>query len=97
MKKFIIDFQLFENLYRSDAYELGDFLKQCFPNVKFEWDEDSKGWWTTDDDFVNIYSSHRTSYNGSVVSALKRKHRLKKHNQKLIVNSDFDRIQITLD
>ena len=86
-----------ENYYRDNTYKLGEFLKQQFPNVKFIWDEDSKGWWTTDEKFLNKYSSERTSYNYDAEEELKRVFHSQNYGQKLIVNSDFDKIQITLD
>lgn len=83
--------------YRDNTNKLGEFLKQQFPDVKFIWDEDSKGWWTTDERFLNKYSSKRTSYNYNAEEELKRVFRSQNYGQKLIVNSDFDRIQLTLD
>ena len=86
-----------ENYYRDSNYKLGEFLKQQFPNVKFIWDEDSKGWWTTDERLLNKYSSERTSYNYDAEEELKRIFCSQNYGQKLILNSDFDKIQITLD
>ena len=88
-----------ENLvnYRDNTYKLGGFLKQQFPGVKFLWDEDSKGWWTTDERFLNKYSSERTTYNYNAEKKLKRVFSSQNYGQKLIVNSDFDKIQLTLD
>ena len=86
-----------ENQYRDNAYKIGEFLKQRFPNVKFIWDEDSKGWWTTDERFLNKYSSERTSYNYKAEEKLKRAFMSQNYGQKLIVISDFDIIQFTID
>jgi len=79
--------------------ELGSFLSELFPFVEFIWDEDSKGFWTTDEDFLNTYSRERVSYDYKSEDILKRKYARKfsQFRSKLIVNSDFDRIQITLD
>ena len=85
------------DFYRENTYKLGEFLKQQFPNIKFIWDEDSKGWWTTDEKFLNKYSSERTTYDIGAEEELKRIFRSKNYGQNLIVNSDFDKIQITLD
>lgn len=79
--------------------ELGSFLSELFPLVEFIWDEDSKGFWTTDEDFLNTYSRERISYDYKSEDILKRKYATKfsQFRSTLIVNSDFDRIQITLD
>lgn len=77
--------------YRNRIYALGDFLKKEFPNVKFKWDEASKGWWTTDNKFVDTYSTDRTNFNSRKAKALKSK------VQDLVIVSDFDQVQITLD
>lgn len=88
---------MFEN-YRDDTYKLEDFLKKEFPNGKFIWDEDSKGWWTEDEDILNKYSSERVSSNDSDLTELQRKFSIKNRGfKKLIINDDFDRIQFTLD
>jgi len=86
-----------KDYYRDNAYKLGEFLKQKFPNVKFTWDEDSKGWWTTNKKFLNKYSSERTKYNYDAEEELKRIYSSENNVGKLIINSDFDKIQITLD
>ena len=80
-----------------NTYKLGEFLKQEFPRVKFVWDEGSNGWWTTDDKFLNKYSSERTLYNYDAEEELKRVFSSQNYGQKLILNSDFDKIQITID
>ena len=79
------------------TYNLGEFLKQEFPHVNFVWDEGSNGWWTTDEIFLNKYSSERASYNYDAEEELKRVFRSRNYGQKLIVNSDFDKIQLTID
>lgn len=83
--------------YSEQKQILGDFLKKHFPKVEFTWDEDSKGWWTADENFVNTYSSERISYNYKAEAKIKGLFRLEHDGRKLIVNSDFDWVQITLD
>lgn len=83
--------------YRNKSYNLKEFLKKEFPEVKFLWDESSKGWWTSDETFLNEYSSLRVTYNFISEIKLKRRFNSKNPPQKLIVNSDFNLIQITID
>lgn len=77
--------------YRNTAYALGKFLKKKFPKVKFTWDEDAKGWWTTDENFVDNYSEERANYNPKKAKALKSK------VKDLVIDGDFDSVLITLD
>jgi hypothetical protein len=70
---------------------LGKLLKKKFPNVKFTWNNDSKGYWTTDNKFVDKYSTHRTNVNHSA------RKKLKQSMNGLIINDDFDKIEITID
>jgi hypothetical protein len=77
-----------ETLYKET---LGKLLKKKFPNVKFVWNNDSKGYWTTDNKFVDKYSIHRTNVNHSARQALK------KSMNGLVINDDFDKIEITID
>ena len=70
---------------------LGTLLKKKFPNVKFVWNNDSKGYWTTDNNFVDKYSIHRSNVNHSA------RNQLKKSMKGLIINDDFDQIEITID
>lgn len=108
-KKFITKFEMFcesqnkhsvdgfENKYSANVIGIGDFLKHQFPDVKFVFDEESTGWWTTDKNILNKYSSERSSYNYEAEEDLKRRFRSQNYGQKLIVNSDYDKIQFTLD
>lgn len=66
-------------------------LKKKFPNVKFVWNADSKGYWTSDKNFVDRYSIHRANVNHSARESLK------KSMKGLIINDDFDKIEITID
>jgi hypothetical protein len=82
--------------YRNNCYNLGVFLKNEFPTVYFHWDEDSKGWWTEDEDFLNKYSMERNDDYEYDTNKLKYKYSQLRRG-KLIINSDFDKLQITLD
>ena len=97
----IFDYQLKSNIvmttiYRNNTYNLGKVLKAQFPKVEFTWDEESKGWWTTDEEFLNKFSTHRTTHDPIHATKLKWKVSTELSN-KLIINDDFDKVQFTLD
>jgi hypothetical protein len=70
---------------------LGKLLKKKFPTVKFVWSNNSKGYWTSDEKFVDKYSIHRNNVNH------KARKELKNSMKNLIINDDFDKIEITID
>jgi hypothetical protein len=82
--------------YRNDCYNLGEFLKNEFPTVKFYWNEDSKGWWTKNKNFIDKYSMEVNFEYEKYVNILRNKYS-KFRAGKLIVNSDYERLQITID
>jgi len=55
-------------------YELlGDFLRNKFPDNKFIWDENSKGWYCRDKDFLTKYSSVYIFYDEKFKSTIRSK------------------------
>lgn len=82
--------------YRTDAYKVGEYLKRKFPNVQFTWDEESKGWWSTDENLLNKISTHRTTHNPIHATKLKWEFS-NEFRTKLIINDDFDKVQFTID
>lgn len=88
---------------------LGVLLKKSFPNVNFEWDDDSASYITTDNEFVSKYSRVYVNSVDNSIAKLKNKIRssFKPKNlsdyhfesqlRNLIINDDFEWIMVTID
>lgn len=86
--------------YRNDCYGICDFLKNKYPNYKFEWDEPSKTWWCFDMEFVRKFFEY-TKDNVRIYSkfelGLRKSFKSFDNVNKLVILDDYTKIGITID